>query len=501
MSSQEWETFCQSKLSKIASALTHRTHPQHKRAAEDMDTTPQDGFITVKPRKKYYVDLSQETAEIPMSTSNRFAAIAPNEEVPEPSSSRSSQSSSDLHTKRKTDGSNGKTAPDRGLSQSGNHDGMSSISLKPPPLQVYGILDIRSFARDLQQVLGTSDFTVQRQGPTAVSESDAAGPSKGDNCRVLLKTKDQHSKTTAFLLKKGISFSTCSDRKDQLHSYLIRGLSIETNPEEILEDLCALDLPAKKVRQLRSRGDQKLPLFVAAIPSTPKWRPSDICSLTCLSYRRVTIRPFKHTDPQMCFKCNRFGHSSAHCYAAPRCWRCAGPHHGVDCRKSLDTPAKCCNCGGEHPAMSRKCPAWQAEKARRASAPTAPHDEPLPRPPQVLKPVPSLGKQNAWVGKSLNLIPSQIRAPQHPRKVLDADFPPLPKQKPVPRESEMLPLQRKQLGPTGPSHTSTIETLPSPVSAVIAAMENMMSRLQAAITTQFQEFALLLHNITLQHGP
>ncbi|KAG8236048.1 hypothetical protein J437_LFUL015615 [Ladona fulva] len=52
MSSQEWEIFCQSKLSKITSAPTHRTHPQHKRATEDMDTTPQDGFTTVKPRKK-----------------------------------------------------------------------------------------------------------------------------------------------------------------------------------------------------------------------------------------------------------------------------------------------------------------------------------------------------------------------------------------------------------------------------------------------------------------
>ncbi|KAG8236049.1 hypothetical protein J437_LFUL015616 [Ladona fulva] len=378
--------------------------------------------------------------------------------------------------KHKPDHSNGKTIPDRGFSQCSNRDGMSSISSKPAPLQVYGILDIRFFARDLQQVLGTSDFTVQRQGPTAVSEADAAGPSKVDNSRVLLKTKEQHSKTTAFLLEKGISFSAWSDRKEQLHSYLIGGLSIETNQEEILEDLCALDLPAKKVRQLQSLGGHKLPHFVSAILSTPKWRPSDIYSYTCHSYCRVTIRPFKHTDPQMCFKCNRFGHSSAHCYAAPRCWRCAGPHHGVDCRKSLDTPAKCCNCGGEQPTMSRKCPAWQAENARRASAPTDEHDEPLPRPPQ-------------------------IRAPQHPRKVLDADFPPFPKQRPAPRETEMAPLQRKHLGPTRLSHTSTIETPPSPLSAVIAAMENTMSRLQATITTQFQEFALLLHNITMQHGP
>ncbi|KAG8224537.1 hypothetical protein J437_LFUL002141 [Ladona fulva] len=185
-----------------------------------------------------------------------------------------------------------------------------------------------------------------------------------------------------------------------------RGLSTETNAEEILEDLGALGLPAKKVHQLRARGGHKLPLFVAAIPSTPKWRPADICNLTSLSYCRVTIRPYKHTEPQMCFKCNRFGHSSAHCYAAPRCWRCAGPHHGKDCRKSLDTPATCCNCGGDHPAMSRKCPVWQTEKAKRAPAPTALDNDPLPRPPQPPKPIPTLGKQNAWGSRALTLIPS-----------------------------------------------------------------------------------------------
>lgn len=52
------------------------------------------------------------------------------------------------------------------------------------------------------------------------------------------------------------------------------------------------------------------------------------------------------------------GHGTQGCFRSPRCVKCAGAHHTRECVKSKDTPAKCVNCEGDHPASSLKCPTY-----------------------------------------------------------------------------------------------------------------------------------------------
>jgi len=51
-----------------------------------------------------------------------------------------------------------------------------------------------------------------------------------------------------------------------------------------------------------------------------------------------------------CYRCQAFGHTSANCYKRPICVKCAQTHLTSECIKSPDTPTKCCNCSGDHPA-------------------------------------------------------------------------------------------------------------------------------------------------------
>jgi len=59
-----------------------------------------------------------------------------------------------------------------------------------------------------------------------------------------------------------------------------------------------------------------------------------------------------------CYRCQAFGHTSSNCYKNPRCVKCAQSHLTSTCTKTPDTPAKCCNCSGDHPASYTQCPAY-----------------------------------------------------------------------------------------------------------------------------------------------
>lgn len=60
---------------------------------------------------------------------------------------------------------------------------------------------------------------------------------------------------------------------------------------------------------------------------------------------------------------------------APRCVKCAGPHHTKDCDKGdgrIDS-VKCCNCNGDHPASYRGCPKFPENKRKFQSNRTSPN--------------------------------------------------------------------------------------------------------------------------------
>ncbi|KAG8224904.1 hypothetical protein J437_LFUL006262 [Ladona fulva] len=167
-----------------------------------------------------------------------------------------------------------------------------------------------------------------------------------------------------------------------------------------------------------------LPLFVFSAPSTPHWCPGNITRLDRISYCRVSIRLYHHNEPQMCFWCNRFGHSSSNCFAVPQCFKCPGPHLSKDCEKPKEDKPLCCNCVGPHTAKSKSCPAWKAEKEKIVS-PVSSHpatQRPLPRPLADQDPKPL--QTPAW-GGSLQFIPSQIRHQKTtPRTRLAVNLPP-----------------------------------------------------------------------------
>lgn len=61
-----------------------------------------------------------------------------------------------------------------------------------------------------------------------------------------------------------------------------------------------------------------------------------------------------------CFHCQKLGHNKFSCpniNNKPTCLRCQGEHEHKNCRVNDPALFKCANCGGNHPAVSKQCPA------------------------------------------------------------------------------------------------------------------------------------------------
>lgn len=72
----------------------------------------------------------------------------------------------------------------------------------------------------------------------------------------------------------------------------------------------------------------------------------------------LPVRPYIPA-PLRCFRCQRFGHTSARCDKTELCICGKEPHVGSPC----NDPIICINCNGEHSARSRNCPVYKEEAA------------------------------------------------------------------------------------------------------------------------------------------
>ena len=66
-------------------------------------------------------------------------------------------------------------------------------------------------------------------------------------------------------------------------------------------------------------------------------------------------------SPLRCFKCQKFGHTSARCRGTETCRHCGRERHEGNCS---ETP-RCVNCEGNHGPSSPDCPVFKTEKAVR----------------------------------------------------------------------------------------------------------------------------------------
>lgn len=226
--------------------------------------------------------------------------------------------------------------------------------------------------------------------------------------------------------------------KAEYHSFLlkeekdvklvIRGLPRNTSCDSLREAISLKGYKVKHLTQLKLSGKPS-PLFLVYFD--PTGINNDFKNITEINKICVTVEPFRgRKGPPQCFRCQRYGHSSAVCKSPLRCVACGENHDVKQCLKDKNSSATCCNCHGEHPANYRGCDYYKNLTSKAAKptthAPTVrQRTEPKPEPPvpqMAKKPPETRSYADALVSNkrivptpTLTLKPKPQRAPKKPR--------------------------------------------------------------------------------------
>jgi hypothetical protein len=240
---------------------------------------------------------------------------------------------------------------------------------------------------------------------------------------VQLQCGADYRKITKYLQETQKEFHSFRLMEEKLLRVVLRGIPTSVTEDEIMAELTGQGFNPSQVIRLRAgKTREPLPLILVSLPKCEFSR--SIYDLRSVCYIRIKVEAFrKAKGPGQCHNCQAYGHAQSHCHQRPKCVKCAGPHLTADCKKSRDTPAKCCNCGGSHPANYRGCSSYP----RRPTDPpptTKPSAKGVPRAPVT----PGVSFAQAARGAQKAAVSAAAAQPSSPAGRATLPPPPLPTQ-------------------------------------------------------------------------
>lgn len=281
-----------------------------------------DGFVTVprnpKGRKRQNSNSSVSSADaIPVS--NKFAVLGVDQPEPVESSSQSAP----------------KVAAPKAA---------TPAVKKPPPIFV-----------DYQDKW--TDFTATLQ---CITPDGFNARMSGEYIAIYAKTIGDYRAIQEYISSNNIKHQALPPKEERPLKVLIRGLPPTLELQELRIELEARGFTVITVGQKKIKGKRTDQFYVNF---SPKTNLEKVFEISYLFYMRVQISRFRSDGSNLCYNCQRFGHHSSTCNLSPRCLKCGESHETRSCTKPKELPAKCCNCGGPHPASHRGCPANPLNKA------------------------------------------------------------------------------------------------------------------------------------------
>lgn len=189
--------------------------------------------------------------------------------------------------------------------------------------------------------------------------------------RIHCSTVDEKEKVSQLLKDHAVSYHSFTENEFKNIVYVLKGYDVNSDTEEILEDLKAHQVPAIKVTTIVKSSEYRSAVHLVHFTK-------DSINVNVLNHRHKSIyggrvswevQLHKNKKPTQCHTCQRWGHSSLNCGYPARCVKCDGSHSTINCSRNRSdaNPPKCVNCGGEHTANFAKCP--NAEKYRQSIKP------------------------------------------------------------------------------------------------------------------------------------
>lgn len=232
------------------------------------------------------------------------------------------------------------------------------ITSKPKPIIAYAPLQaIINYLKNASSGIALKDISL-----TAMT--------KGDDKKITsikCDSLDVKEKVTQVLVDHNVSAHSYTEAVNKVVVYVLKGLDLELNPNELLAELKDNQVPAKKVTTIVKSSECRKAVHLVHFAKDEVSIHQLNQQHRCISGIRVTWEVQKRSmkKPTQCHHCQRWGHSSLNCNHPARCVKCSENHASTDCKRpnkealkvtQVPGAAKCVNCGGEHSANYAGCP-------------------------------------------------------------------------------------------------------------------------------------------------
>lgn len=213
---------------------------------------------------------------------------------------------------------------------------------KPPPLVVHDLVESHTkFVKILKDIL-TEKFYVKYHK---------------DFTEVFTENQNEYQRLKSIWQQNNYQFHTYSDKNSKKRTLVIKGLHENTEVQDLKIELESLNYEVHSINLMKNT---KQPMFMVTLNENVQIKQikqevkylghTKIIWDNYINKRRIT----------QCHRCQAWGHATSNCYAKPACLKCAEGHLTKDCEKPKTIPAKCVNCGEDHPANATCCAAYKA---------------------------------------------------------------------------------------------------------------------------------------------
>lgn len=287
--------------------------------------------------------------------------------------------------------------------RSGGHPEATKKEFIPPPIVIEGLI------RDLKKLHESITEKCKLTKTLNIKYTK-------NNTLLFVKTKNDYEKILQYCKEEdGVSFHTYTPSSQKTHAFVVRGLDNKPEPKEIVAAFqTEYDIELINAYEMHTKG-RPLYLIVMSSAITLRYLQQTVKYLMCV---RIFLEERENKKRIIqCHRCQAWGHATSNCYRPPRCVKCGKGHFTRECEKPRETPARCANCGGEHPASSVSCPIYKFRIGELDSGPKRPQSKKY-----EAAPCPTT---NAWETKNNNN--NNFLNKGGAAQLMKDDFPPLPR--------------------------------------------------------------------------
>lgn len=268
----------------------------------------------------------------PVTISNRFDAIAPNDPIVLESENNASEPMDDTDNV------------------------MNSDEHKPPPF----FINTEDYEIDIEKM--NTIFT------RLVGHKSYSTKSLSKKIKVQANTVSSYKTLKKFCDDKDIPSHTHQLKSDRPFKVMLKNLH-HSFPIASLTD--ALNAMGHTVRRINKVWNKKFQYFynMFKVELEVADNNKDAYNINYIDNMEVVVEPpYKSQLPPQCTNCQQTFHTKNYCKNKPKCVICGQQHKTQDCTLDKSAPPKCANCGGPHTANYGGCE-YLSKYAKKQSAP------------------------------------------------------------------------------------------------------------------------------------